>query len=217
MPTEITTIAYKFDELSDKAKEKVREWFSPDIDLSYVIDDFKVKGKALGYRVDDVQYRISYSQGDGASWTGLANIATFAARVPDSDPNYAAYMVLMEMMREGWVDDHATITRSSYFYNHSGTMGIDGVMTRATGFYDEQSAISDGILQGASVMELFENVMTEDFLEDVQVDILTEAKSLADDLYKDLVKAYEWEMSDEHIAECAEINEWLFDENGKII
>lgn len=217
MPTEITTLAYKFDELSDKAKDKVREWFNPDIDLSYVVDAFKEKGAELGYRVDDVQYRISHSQGDGASWTGLANIATFAARVPDSDPNYATYMVLTEMMREGWVDDHVTITRSSYFYNHSGTMGIEGVMTRATGFYDEQSAISDGILQGASVMELFENVVTEDFLDTVQVDILKEAQSLADDLYKALVEAYEWEISDEHIAECAEINEWLFDENGKII
>ena len=217
MPTEITTLAYKFNELDDRAKDKVREWFSPDIDLSYVVDDFKEKGAELGFRLDDVQYRVSYSQGDGASWTGQVNIAAFAARVPDSDPNYAAYMVLMEMMREGWVDDHGTITRSSYFYNHSGTMGLESVGVRSTGFYDEQSAIHEGILQGASVLELFENVVTEDFIDTVQSDILKAAQSFADDLYKALVEAYEWEISDEHIAECAEINEWLFDENGKIV
>lgn len=210
-----TQTTYKFDELSDKAKDKVRDWLCQDIDLSYVVDDHKEKGAELGFRLDDVQYRVSYSQGDGASWTGVVDIPAFAARVPDSDPNYAAYMVLIELLREGWVDDTVAITRASYFYNHSGTMGVEEI--HATGFHDEQSAIHEGILQGASVLELFENVVTEDFLETVQVDILKEAQSFADDLYRALVEAYEWETSDEHIAECADINEWLFDENGKIV
>ena len=215
MPTEITTLAYKFDELSDKAKEKVREWFSPDIDLSYVVDDFKEKAKALGYRVDDVQYRISHSQGDGASWTGQVQLMPLIERIPPTDPNFGAYMVLLELMRNNCVDDFCAITRSSYFYNHSGTMGVDEI--HATGFYDEQTAIHEGILQGANVLELFEQVVTEDFLDTVQETILKAAQSFADDLYKALVEAYEWEISDEHIAECADINEWLFDENGKIV
>lgn len=210
-----TKTEYKFDELSDKAKDKVRDWFNQDIDLSYVIDDFKERGNALGYRIDDVQYRISYSQGDGASWTGQVDIAAFAARVPVDDPNYAAYMVLTELMREGWVDSTVSISRSSYFYNHSGTMGIDGINDGNQ--FDDQSAIHEGILAGALIKDLFESVVTEDFLETVQEDILKEAQSFADDLYKALVEAYEWEISDEHIAECADINEWLFDEGGKML
>ena len=210
-----TQTTHKFNELDDRAKDKVREWFCQDIDLSYVIDDSKEKGAELGFRLDDVQYRISYSQGDGTSWTGMVDIPAFAARVPDSDPNYAAYMVLMELIREGWVDNTVAIVRSSYFYNHSGTMGVEGI--RSNGFYDEQSTIHEGILQGASVMELFENVVDEYFIDAVQETILNAAKSFADDIHKALVEAYEWEMSDEHIAECADINEWLFDEEGKIL
>lgn len=217
MPAEITitTLAYKFEELSDSAKNKVRDWFSQDIDLAYVIDDYKEKGDALGFRIDDVQYSVSYSQGDGASWTGVVDIPTFAARVPDSDPNYAAYIVLIELMRDGWVGNKVAIVRSSYWYSHSGTMGIEGISPER--FFDQDTTIYDGILQGANVLELFDNVVTEDFLETVQVDILNAAKSFADDIHTALEEAYEWEIGDEHIAECADINEWLFDENGEMI
>jgi hypothetical protein len=210
-----TKTTYKFADLSDKAKDKVREMLAQDVDLDYVIDDFKGTGHALGYDIEDVQYRLSHSQGDGASWTGAVDIPAFAARVPDSDPNYAAYMVLIELMRDGWVDKKAAIMRSSYFYNHSGTMGVESI--HAEGFYDRDTTIYDGILQGANVLELFDNVVTEEFLDTVQVDILKEAQEFADKIYKALVVAYEWEIGDAHIAECAEINEWLFDENGKII
>jgi len=214
MPTEITTLAYKFDELSDKAKEKVREWFSPDIDLSYVVDDFKEKAKALGYRVDDVQYRISHSQGDGASWTGQVQLMPLIERIPPTDPNFGAYMVLLELMRNNCVDDFCAITRSSYFYNHSGTMGIDSV---SSGTYNDDEELTIGIMSGARINDLFEAVVTEDLLDKFHERVLREAQSFADDLHKALVEAYEWETSDEHIAECADINEWLFDENGKIV
>lgn len=214
MPTEITTLAYKFDELSDKAKERVREWFNPDIDLSYVVDAFKEKGAELGYRVDDVQYRISHSQGDGASWTGQVQLMPLIERIPPADPNFGAYMVLLELMRNNCVDDFCAITRSSYFYNHSGTMGIDSV---SSGTYNSEQTLEVGIMSGAKINDLFEAVVTEDFLDEFHERVLKEAQAFADDLYKALVEAYEWEISDEHIAECAEINEWLFDENGKII
>lgn len=209
-----TQTTYKFDELSDKAKDKVRDWFCPDIDLSYVVDDFKEKGAELGFRLDDVQYRVSYSQGDGASWTGQVQLMPFIERIPPDDPDFGAYMVLLELMRNNCVDDFCAITRSSYFYNHSGTMGIDSV---SSGTYDKGDVLSVGIMAGASIVDLFESVVTEDLLDKFHERVLREAQSLADDLYKALVEAYEWEISDEHIAECADINEWLFDENGKIV
>ena len=64
MPTQIqkTITAYQFNELSDKAKDKVRDWFSQDVDLDYGVDDFKTQMKALDILVDDVQYRGFNSQ-----------------------------------------------------------------------------------------------------------------------------------------------------------
>jgi hypothetical protein len=213
MTTETT---YKFADLSDKSKDKVREWFSADVDLEYALDDFKEDMLALDITVEDIQYRGFYSQGDGASWTGSVAIIPFLERLAPDHPLFTKGVVLVELIREGWVDDKASISRASYFYNHSGTMGMDNI-----GYYiknaDDPATIKGGILQGASVVELFESIGGEYFLEEVGTAILEDAKAHADKLYKDLESAYEWMLSDEHIAECAEFNEWLFDENGKLV
>lgn len=217
MPTQIqqTITAYQFNELSDKAKDKVRDWFNTDVDLEYVLDNFKTDMRALDIHVEDIQYRLSYSQGDGASWTGTMAIIPFLERLAPDHPLFTKGVVLVELIREGWVDDKASISRASYFYNHSGTMGMDTIEDAVINSGD--ATMKGGILQGANVFELFESIGGEQMLEEVQEAILEEAKSHADDLYKRLQEAYEWEISDEHIAECAEINEWLFDEEGNIL
>ena len=219
MPTQIqkTITAYQFNELSDKAKDKVRDWFSQNVDLDYVVDDFKTQMKALDILVDDVQYRGFNSQGDGASWTGTVDIIPFLERLAPDHTLFTKGVVLVELIREGWVAEFATVNRASYFYNHSGTMGMDNIGYYLEAEEEADRKIKGGILQGANVRELFGSLGGEYFLEEVGTAILEDAKAQADKLYKDLESAYEWEISDEHIAECAEINEWLFDENGKII
>ena len=221
MPTTIqqTITAYQFNELSDKAKDKVREMFYQEIDLSDVQDAFREEMQALGIYVEDIQYSIARGQGDGASWTGNVNIIPFLERLAPDNPMFTKGSMLVELIRDRWVSHVVSVSRNAFFYNHSGTMRIDNIEHFKDQDHDTHPAvrIRIGILQGASVHELFESIGGEDFLEEVGTAILKEAQAHANDLYKRLLADYEWYIGDEHIAECAEINEWLFDENGKLV
>jgi len=213
METETT---YRFDELSDSAKNYVREWFDVDVDLDYMVDDFKESMLSLGVTVDDVQYSISCSQGDGASWTGTMQIIPFLERLTPAHPLFAKGVVLVELIREGWVEDVVGIVRNSYYYySHSGTMGVDGI--RDFVVEEDKVEMKGGILQGGNVFELFDSIGGEFLLNYLQEAMLEEAKMHADKLFPALQTEYEWARSDERIAECAEINDWLFDENGKLV
>lgn len=74
MTQQHTITTYSFDELSDAAKEKAREWFRSGDDFSYyakaVIEDAKEIGKIMGIEIEEVYYSGFSSQGDGASFKG---------------------------------------------------------------------------------------------------------------------------------------------------
>lgn len=76
MRTEITTrTIYTFDELSEQAKEKARDWYREcAVDNSFwyecAMDDAKTIGAILGIGIDQVYWSGFWSQGDGASFTG---------------------------------------------------------------------------------------------------------------------------------------------------
>ena len=77
MRTQITIqTLYTFDELSDSAKERAREWWrnleAQDWDSSCTIDDAKDCAKIIGILIDDVYWSGFYSQGDGATKSGYA-------------------------------------------------------------------------------------------------------------------------------------------------
>ena len=51
----------------------------------------------------------------------------------------------------------------------------------------------------------------------VEREILSQSRSLADDIYSDLQKEYEWLTSDEQVAEMIRANEYEFDEEGNLV
>ena len=61
---------------------------------------------------------------------------------------------------------------------------------------------------------MYESIDIDDVVDRLTEWALDEARSYADDIYKQLEKEYDYEVSDEHIQEIAEINEWRFDEDG---
>lgn len=72
---------YKFDQLSDEAKEKAREWYREGYDdpmmQSHMINLTGEALEAAGFKVNqyggadlDVRYSLSYCQGDGFSFLG---------------------------------------------------------------------------------------------------------------------------------------------------
>lgn len=70
----LTTVTdvYQYEELSDKAKEKARDWYldGQEFEFDFVIEDAKTIGLILGIEIDKVLFTGFSSQGDGACFEG---------------------------------------------------------------------------------------------------------------------------------------------------
>ncbi len=69
----IETKVYTYDELSDKAKEKAREWYQEGNDYPFLSEYMEEQGRELleaegftNITIDGVYYSLAYCQGDGA-------------------------------------------------------------------------------------------------------------------------------------------------------
>lgn len=220
MPSTKTITVYTYDELSDTAKHNVRtKYIGPGIDLEYIIDEHKREAEKLGFNIDEVAWSGFSSQGDGASWTGDIVLRTFIEQhmLDPEGKDYGSLITLLELHNDGWIEEKVSVSRRGFLANHSGTMQIDqvgyGYATAKEG--DTINAASP--LQGANVAELFEGIDIDMLLNDIYDAALIEAKRYADKIYRALEEAYDYEMSDAHIAEIADINGWQFDETGKIV
>lgn len=62
----ITTMVYNFNELSDKAKEKVKEWYLNGQDAEFFYEDSMAYINELFPNSElDIQFSLGYCQGDG--------------------------------------------------------------------------------------------------------------------------------------------------------
>lgn len=206
----------RFNELTDTAKEKVRIALSDNVYYEHVIEDAKEQGRERGFSIEDISWSGFWSQGDGASWTGAVHLGVFIDKcIKPDDTDFTKYTILRELVRDEWVEPTITIGWRSFHYVHSGTMEASG--PDSYGERDE-SVLLRGILAGASVRQLYESIGGFDFIYYTAVPAALEAaKDYADEIYKRLEEEYEWYISDEHIEEMAEINEWQFDEDGSFL
>jgi hypothetical protein len=209
----------KFTELTPKAKAYALDNYNNSEDYWYesTLEQAKEDGLALGFYIYDIVFSGFSSQGDGASWMGHINLGEYIdANIKDDDPKHASYMVLRELIRNEWID-RMEIDRPSFMYSHSGTMRNGGARDHA---YDVQEdykhELVDGILAGASVRELYNSINGEYLLFELCERAFNHAKEYADGIYKKLWDDYDHYSSEEVFAETAEINEWDFDETGRM-
>ena len=199
---------FKFDELSDSAKEKARDWWRAselsDMDL-IDRDDFEAITKILGIKFDEkrvplmngstrgeskIYYSGFCSQGDGACFEGRYSYAKGCAKeirkyAPQDTRLHSIADQLQELQRKHFYRIEARATHSGHYY-HSGCMSVDVY------------------LKG------------EDAPRDVEEDTRDILRSFADWIYRQLEKEYEYRMSDENVDENIRINEYEFDEEGRI-
>jgi hypothetical protein len=215
----IEQTVYEYHELSEKAKDEVRSMLIQNWETDHIID--QAKGDApKGFYIVDVRYSVTYSQGDGASWTGQINLIEFFEANPD--PEFIGEEVMIiELMRNDWIDKEAEVNQNSYHYVHSGTMKLSDVIDYAESVENDENnpTLVEGPMMGAEVKELFQT----DYWDwahrlDVMLERALQAtKDYADIIYGQLKEDYEWQVSDENIEENIYINGWRFDINGKII
>lgn len=122
---------YQFDELTDAAKEKAREWFRAASAhdtwwAESVIDDAKRIGALIGFDVDEIYWCGFGSQGDGACWTGSAFYAAgCAAAVARERPQDAE----IQRIARAWRD----LQRRNFYQIRGGVSADDRYMRTSVG------------------------------------------------------------------------------------
>lgn len=211
MPEVICTTAYRFDELSDAARENARNWYrelGPQDDWwEAVYDDFERVCEILGFRLKTTPVRLMgggtyprpciwfsgfWSQGDGAcveaqyAYAGGAakNIRDYASQ--DATLHDIADR-LQAVQRRNFYQLCADVSHRGH-YCHEYCMAID---------------VTRGSSTGQEITEDAEAIVTEAL------------RDLARWLYRQLQAEYDHLTSDETIEEGIIVNEYTFTEAGR--
>jgi len=216
---ETTTQPLAFQQLSNYAKHHaIAEYGQPPDDWhEEIINRAKEEGPARGFNIDEVLFTGFHSQGDGASWTGFIDLVEFITyhNKPEHD-DFAQYTVLVELIKDGWCEEKVAISRSGFYYNHSGMMRSAGIDDRIH-YAEDDSVMDRGILEGANVKELAKSINTDGIFNDLDEWVLRKAQAYANDIYKQLREEYEHYTSEEYFIDICDINGWRFDQRGILI
>jgi hypothetical protein len=199
-------------ELKDKAIENHR-----DTNMDYhgwhecTIDDWKEKLESLGYSDPEIQYSGFWSQGDGASFTSKQ------VPLPSTDPDVieawdqltgAAALIGVNITEEISDLAYGKVYRSSHRYSHENTVSVD---------WEWNDPPFQNIILPEGIAPFVEALHTA---VEAYFDGLTETvRDLCREIYDSLEKEYEYQTSDEAVAESLISNEHEFevDEEGELV
>jgi hypothetical protein len=201
----IEKTVYKFDELSDAAKEVARDWWrdaeSADFDPEYIIDDAARLADLIG--IDMKQRPVKLMNGstryDPAVYWSIDDGASFEASYAYKAGGAAALRKEAPTETElHKIADGLQALQRRHFYRLTAmveTTGRDGLSMRAYA-----SRTDDADVDGDMSDEV-ESYMTD----------------FAHWIHKRLNDEYEFRLSDDNVDESIRMNEYEFDENGTII
>ena len=216
MPEIIEITVYTYAELSPQGRQAAQRTYNEPEDYWYegIKEDYEERGQERGFDVEDIQWSGFYSQGDGASWTGQINIVPFLSyHLKPDHVDYARFMVLIELIENGFVSRRFEVSRNSHMYNHDKTMFVDREDFTDWG----DTKVRNGIFSGADALPLAESIYMDNLMDDLRQWATDEARSYARDIYKALETNYDEYSSEEYFEELCNINEWRFDKDGKIV
>lgn len=114
----VQTKIYQINELSEEAREvAMSDWLdNGEIDLDYLLEDFKSELANYGFTSVEIQYSGFWSQGDGASFTGfLDSVEIFLAK-------NRKHALAKKIKNIDEVSMH--VTRHNHQYSHERTVGV---------------------------------------------------------------------------------------------
>lgn len=190
----ICTTVYQFDELSDSAKEKARDWWrraeSEDNSWSeVVIDDAKRIGALMGIEIDNIYWSGFSHQGQGACFTGYYSYERGAAKkvaqeVGDSPSCREVKRIARELQK---------VQRRNFYTLYA------YIKHRGRGEHEYSTCID--------VKEVYRDEDGE-AIEDLLRDFMCW-------IYKSLESEYDYQNADEQVDEAIRINEYTFTEEGR--
>jgi hypothetical protein len=196
MARTVRTKVYKFNELSEQAKEKVIDnlW---DINVDYdwyelTIDGLKERGKEKGFDIDNIYFSGFSSQGDGAMFEGTVN--DFTLFMEGINPH------VQKVIKNKGLDISWSVKHRGH-YNHSGCREISFDAGNYPGYYISGKGWQGNFQYNMDMLESNIESAFEDYCAHI---------------YSTLEKEYEYLTSREQIIESIESNEYEFTQDGKI-
>lgn len=201
---------YKFDELSDRAKERAREWYRSCLEsedyAEFVIDDAVTCGAILGIQIathpvklmngntrqDPTVYWSGFSyQGDGACFEGSYHYEKGAAKkIREHAPQDATLHDIADCLQA---------IQKKHFYRVEARV-------KHRGHYSHEFCTD---------IDVTDSHTGNDVAADTAEEIKTELRRFMRWIYKQLESEYYRQTSDENVDECIQINEYEFTDEGK--
>lgn len=192
---EITTKVYTFDELSDDAKEKARDWFRQFVftdsnDWEFIYGDAKEIAALFGLDIQKIYFTGFASQGDGACFESvysfrLGGLKAVKKHAPQDVELHSIVEALQDIQRRNFYQITAITAHRGHYY-HSGYMTVD-----------------------------IERKDEKDWSDSARDDVKDQLRNFADWVYCQLEAEYNYQMSDEFVDENIRINEYEFTEKGE--
>lgn len=191
----IKTTLYQYEELSDAAKRKARQWYTSIPDQFYaecVIEDATEIAALMGWEIDHIYYSGFSYQGDGAQFVGTMRYRKGCARAVKQ---YAALDTELHRIALAWQD-----LQRRHFYSLRAKVTSRGHYSHeyCTSFDCEDKRNQYGWLNDA----------------DIEKEIAEIGRDFMRWIYKQLEAEYYHSISDEVVEENIIANEYEFTEEG---
>lgn len=185
--------------IRDRAIKNLQQSISQDgVELDFTVQYWQEKLEKLGFEKPQIYYSLSYSQGDGASFTC----------------KYVDYDLLIDNYKDQMQLTNREIKAIKYIAEY---YGLDGYIIRKQSYYCHEHTVQFcqdyGYLDSdcKRVDQFIYNTMKK-----LEVFIDQLILSISKKIFNDLQRDYEYYLSDEYIMELIKINDYQFLENGKI-
>lgn len=220
MPTTKEITVYKWEELSQKAQEKARQWYLDGMDYEWWEGVYEMAiedGRELGFYIDKIYFSGFSSQGDGACWIGQVDVRQWLEKHVADSIGVSAWC---QLIQEDVVGKHLQVTQSGR-YNHENTMQFGDVVDRTDDYEDDWKMELPSIFKGMDVQHLFDIIVTDPDCHIKSTEALTQAieesaKDYARDIYQRLREEYDFLTTDEMMLDHFEANDYHFTNEGEL-
>lgn len=190
----------KYHELSEDAKQKVKDWYLNDPCRVYLFEEDIACDLSCLFREDHdmkVQFDLGYCQGDGLNIYGSVAVIDVINYIKNHRTNVLTAEEAEEIMRYAEYTDGIELPRNSRYA------------------YCVANYISF-VWEWVDQLEYYE-------VENVNIELIKKFERIVKSIFTDLCAEYEkwgyeyfYEISDEELGELCEANEWEFYEDGKL-
>lgn len=187
---------FQFDELSEEAKEKARDWYRECIyqdsyDYEHVYDDAKTIGALMGISIAKIYFSGFASQGDGACFEGSytykkGSVKAVKEYAPKDEKIHRIAQELAAIQKRNFYKLEASVVQRGH-YMHSGCTSID--------VYHSEDRYRD--------------------IGEAEEEVKEALRDFMNWIYRQLESNYDYLMSNESVDENIRDNEYEFLEDGR--